>query len=201
MRRTPRRLPGRPLAAALAAAGLLGLLTAVPQTAPAPATEPVAATAAATTATVFYSTRTRDWSAYYLHYAPDGGSWSSVPGTRMQSACADWVKLTVPLGGAAGLQATFTDGSGTWDNNAGRNYDLGTGNITVKDGVVAHSDPCAGTGPEEPDPGGPNTASVYYATSTVGAAPPVSRRPSTTAPGSGTTTTAPTTRSRPGSPR
>ncbi len=166
MRRTPRRLLGRPLAAALAAAGLLGLLTAVPQTAPAPATEPVAADG--TTATVFYSTKTRDWSAYHLHYAPDGGSWTTVPGTRMQSACADWVKLTVPLGGAAGLQATFTDGSGTWDNNAGRNYDLGTGNITVKDGVVAHSDPCTGTGPEEPDPGGPNTASVYYATSTVG---------------------------------
>ncbi len=166
MRRTPRRLLGRPLAAAVAAAGLLGLLTAVPQTAPAPATEPVAADG--TTATVFYSTKTRNWSAYHLHYAPDGGSWTTVPGTRMQSACTDWVKLTVPLGGAAGLQATFTDGSGTWDNNAGRNYDLGTGNITVKDGVVAHSDPCTGTGPEEPDPDGPNTASVYYATSTVG---------------------------------
>ncbi|SCF94728.1 Alpha amylase, catalytic domain, partial [Streptomyces sp. Ncost-T6T-2b] len=76
---------------------------------------------------------------------------------------------TVPLGDAGGLKATFTDGSGTWDNNAGRNYDLGTGNITVQDGTVAHSDPCADAGPEEPEePDGPNTASVYYATSTVG---------------------------------
>ncbi|WP_073881030.1 carbohydrate binding domain-containing protein [Streptomyces sp. CB00316] len=33
---------------------------------------------------------------------------------------------------------------------------------------MAHSDPCAGTGPEEPDPAGPNSASVYYATSSVG---------------------------------
>ncbi|MEV5582096.1 carbohydrate binding domain-containing protein [Streptomyces parvus] len=170
MRRTPHRLLRRPLAAAVAAAGLLGLLTAVPQAPPAPASEPVASSAAAeTTATVFYSTKTRDWSAYYLHYSPDGGSWTTVPGTRMEAACADWVKLTVPLGDAGGLKATFTDGSGTWDNNAGRNYDLGTGNITVQDGTVAHSDPCADAGPGEPEePDGPNTASVYYATSTVG---------------------------------
>ncbi|MFB8219354.1 alpha-amylase [Streptomyces anulatus] len=170
MRRTPHRLLRRPLAAAVAAAGLLGLLTAAPQAVPDPATAPVGASAAAgTTATVFYSTKTRDWSAYYLHYSPDGGSWTTAPGTRMEAACADWVKLTVPLGDAGGLKATFTDGSGTWDNNAGRNYDLGTGNITVQDGVVAHSDPCADTGPEEPEePGGPNSASVYYATSTVG---------------------------------
>ncbi len=100
MRRTPHRLLRRPLAAAVAAAGLLGLLTAVPQARPAPAGEPVASSSAAaeTTATVFYSTKTRDWSAYYLHYSPDGGSWTTVPGTRMQAACADWVKLTVPLG-------------------------------------------------------------------------------------------------------
>ncbi|MDT0551593.1 carbohydrate binding domain-containing protein, partial [Streptomyces lonegramiae] len=126
-------------AAAVAAAGLLGLLTAVPRTAPPPVAEPATAPVAAaseTTATVFYSTKTRNWSAYYLHYAPDGGSWTTVPGTRMTAACADWVKLTVPLGGAGGLKATFTDGSGTWDNNAGRNYDLGTGSITVKDGAV-----------------------------------------------------------------
>ncbi|SCF82443.1 hypothetical protein GA0115255_107751, partial [Streptomyces sp. Ncost-T6T-2b] len=72
MRRTPHRLLRRPLAAAVAAAGLLGLLTAVPQAPPAPASEPVASSAAAeTTATVFYSTKTRDWSAYYLHYSPD----------------------------------------------------------------------------------------------------------------------------------
>lgn len=170
MRRTPHRLLRRPLAAAVAAAGLLGLLTAAPQAVPDPATAPVGASAAAgTTATVFYSTKTRDWSAYYLHYSPDGGSWTTVPGTRMETACTDWVKLTVPLGDAGGLKATFTDGSGTWDNNAGKNYDLGTGNITVQDGVVAHSDPCADTGPEEPEePEGPNSTSVYYATSTVG---------------------------------
>lgn len=168
MRRTARTLLRRPAAAAVAAAGLLGLLTAVPETAT-PSASPAAATE--NTATVFYYTKTRNWSAYDLHYAPDGGSWTTVPGVRMEAACTDWVKRTVSLGSASGLAATFNNGSGTWDNNAGKNYALGTGDITVKDGVVAHSDPCAdsGTGPS-PSPTGTetNTASVYYSTTTVG---------------------------------
>ncbi|MBQ0995309.1 carbohydrate binding domain-containing protein [Streptomyces sp. RK62] len=143
-------------------AGLLALAAVTPE----PAVTALAETAATAdnTATVFYSTKTRNWSTTYLHYAPDGGSWTTVPGTRMEAACADWVKLTVGLGSATGLQATFNDGSGTWDNNSGRNYALGTGNITVKDGVIAHSDPCAGGG----EPGDGNQATVYYSTRTLG---------------------------------
>lgn len=143
-------------------AGLLALAAVTPE----PAVTALAETAATAdnTATVFYSTKTRNWSTTYLHYAPDGRSWTTVPGTRMEAACADWVKLTVDLGSATGLQATFNDGSGTWDNNSGRNYALGTGNITVKDGVIAHSDPCAGGG----EPGDGNQATVYYSTRTLG---------------------------------
>ncbi|MGW7710756.1 carbohydrate binding domain-containing protein [Streptomyces sp. NPDC054771] len=166
MKRSPRSVPRRSLAAAVVAAGLPGLLTAVPQTA-APSTVPAAATE--NTATVFYYTKTRNWSAYELHYAPEGGAWTTVPGVRMEAACTDWVKRTVNLGSATGLAATFNDGSGTWDNNAGKNYALGTGDITVRDGVVAHSDPCAGTGPDpSPSPTDTRTASVYYSTTTVG---------------------------------
>ncbi|MFB8773808.1 carbohydrate binding domain-containing protein [Streptomyces broussonetiae] len=165
-RRTPTGLRPltRPSAAAVAAGCLLGVLSVVPGD-PSPATAPAAA-AAGETATVFYYTKTRNWAQYHLHYAPDGGAWTTVPGVRMESACADWVKATVDLGSAAGLQATFTDGSGTWDNNAGRNYDLGTGGITVKDGVVAHSDPCGDEGGTDPGSGG--TATVYFATGTLG---------------------------------
>ncbi|MET8977039.1 carbohydrate binding domain-containing protein [Streptomyces sp. NPDC004539] len=151
-----RRTPPRFLAVFTAAAGLFGLLTATP----APA-RPLAE--AANSATVFYYTKTKNWPATYLHYAPDGGSWTTVPGLRMTAACTDWVKLTVDLGSAAGLQATFNNGSGTWDNNGGRNYALGTGTITVKDGVVAHSDPCTTT---PPTPG--NQATVYYSTASLG---------------------------------
>ncbi|MFC9387077.1 carbohydrate binding domain-containing protein [Streptomyces venezuelae] len=167
MTRTPLRPPGRAVAVLAVTAGLLGLLTARPDApAPAPRTAPVAATAE-NTATVFYWTKTKNWARYNLHWAPDGGSWTTVPGVAMEAACTDWVKKTVSLGTAAGLQATFTNGSGTWDNNGGRNYALGTGSLTVKDGVIAHSDPCAGTGPEPtPTPGA--KATVYYSTAALG---------------------------------
>ncbi|MFI9111879.1 carbohydrate binding domain-containing protein [Streptomyces venezuelae] len=167
MTRPPLRPPGRAVAVLAVTAGLLGLLTARPDApAPAPRTAPVAATAE-NTASVFYWTKTKNWARYNLHWAPDGGSWTTVPGVAMEAACTDWVKKTVSLGTAAGLQATFTNGSGTWDNNGGRNYALGTGSLTVKDGVIAHSDPCAGTGPEPtPTPGA--KATVYYSTAALG---------------------------------
>ncbi len=161
MTRIPLRPPGRPVAVLAVAAGLLGLLAAPPD-GPSPRTAPVAAVADST-ATVFYWTKTKNWAAHNLHYAPDGGSWTTVPGVAMEAACTDWVKKTVPLGAATGLQATFNNGSGTWDNNGGKNYALGTGAITVKDGVVAHSDPCAGT---TPTPG--TKATVYYSTEALG---------------------------------
>lgn len=163
MRRTPLRLLGRLSAAAVAALVTAGLLTSSPEPPGPVSAVPVAASES--TATVFYYTKTRNWSAYKLHYAPDGGSWTTVPGVAMEAACTDWVKQTVSLGSATGLAATFNNGSGVWDNNAGKNYALGTGSITVKDGVVAHSDPCSDTGAE---PGEAHTASVYYSTATVG---------------------------------
>ncbi|WP_329112982.1 carbohydrate binding domain-containing protein [Streptomyces sp. NBC_01353] len=164
MRRTPFRRFGRAPAAAAAAACLLGLLSATPPADPATVSTTPAA-AAENTATVFYYTKTKNWSAHNLHYAPDGGAWTTVPGVAMEAACTDWVKKTVALGSAEGLQATFNNGTGTWDNNGGQNYDLGTGTITVKDGVVAHSDPCADD-PGEPEPG--NQATVYYSTAALG---------------------------------
>ncbi|MEV7687626.1 carbohydrate binding domain-containing protein [Streptomyces bungoensis] len=97
-----------------------------------------------TSATVYYSTD-KNWSSYYLHYAPNGGSWTTAPGIKMDSACTGWMKKTVDLGSATGLTATFNDGNGTWDNNGGGNYALKTGDITVKDGVVGSGDPCGGT--------------------------------------------------------
>ncbi|MFE7953573.1 carbohydrate binding domain-containing protein [Streptomyces sp. NPDC057426] len=165
MRRSPVPRFGRAPAAALAAACLIGLLSATSPADPSAAPSvPVAA--AENTATVFYYTKTKNWSAHNLHYAPDGGAWTAVPGVAMEAACTDWVKKTVALGSADGLQATFNNGAGTWDNNGGQNYDLGTGTITVRDGVVAHSDPCAD------DPGGPtdpgDQATVYYSTAALG---------------------------------
>ncbi|NEC65378.1 carbohydrate binding domain-containing protein [Streptomyces sp. SID9727] len=167
MKRNAHRLLRRTLASAAAAAAVFGLLTALPDTGL--DARPVAAADATTT--VFYYTKTKNWAAYNLHYAPDGGAWTTVPGVAMDAACTDWVKKTVPLSGAEGIQATFNNSSGVWDNNGGKNYDLGSGNITVKDGVVAHSDPCADSGDPDPSPtptDAAHTASVYYSTATVG---------------------------------
>lgn len=79
----------------------------------------------------------------------------------MQVACADWVRLTVPLGDAGGLTATFTNGSGTWDNN-GSDYTLASGLTTVKDRTVTASakDPCAA---EEPDTEAPSVPTAVKA--------------------------------------
>ncbi|MEU8793594.1 carbohydrate binding domain-containing protein [Streptomyces sp. NPDC048643] len=158
MRRRHRHRLLRPLVALAAVTGIFATATPNADSAPLSGTS-----AASATTTVFYYTKTKNWPATYLHYAPDGGSWTTVPGVRMETACTDWVKETVDLGSAAGLLATFNNGSGTWDNNGGNNYALGTGTVTVKDGVIAHSDPCADTGT-----GSGNQATVYYSTATSG---------------------------------
>ncbi|MFB7594726.1 carbohydrate binding domain-containing protein [Streptomyces sp. NPDC056160] len=165
-RRRSRRTAGIALASVAAlAAGLLAAGT----TPASGATGATTATTGTNTATVFYYTKSRAWSSYYLHWAPDGGSWTTVPGVRMEAACTDWVKETVDLGSAAGLQATFNNGSGTWDNNGGKNYDLGSGTVTVKDGVIAHSDPCGDdNGGGGQGGGSAQSATVFYATTGTG---------------------------------
>ncbi|MFH9674005.1 carbohydrate binding domain-containing protein [Streptomyces sp. NPDC017405] len=167
-RTTPWRLR-RPWAALAAVAVLIGLLSAAPR--PGRTVDAVPAAAeAGHTATVYYSTKSHNWPHFYLHYAPDGAAWTQVPGTAMEAGCTDWVKKTVDLGTASTWQATFTDGSGTWDNNGGKNYALGTGTLTVKDGVIAHSDPCGdggGPGPS-PSPTSASGATVFYYARSVG---------------------------------
>ncbi|MFE9854519.1 carbohydrate binding domain-containing protein [Streptomyces sp. NPDC005780] len=143
----------RPLAAA-AATSVMALLAAASAAYTASAASGTSGTSG-TSATVYYSTKNHSWTTYDLHYQPNGGAWTALPGVTMEGACADWVKATVDLGSATGLQATFNNGSGTWDNNGGRNYALGAGAVTVKDGVVGTGDPCT-TDPLA-------TATVYYA--------------------------------------
>ncbi|GIF84852.1 alpha-amylase family glycosyl hydrolase [Catellatospora bangladeshensis] len=101
---------------------------------------------AASTVTVFYRPNT-SWTTVNIHYAPTGGSWTAVPGVAMDTACTGWRKKTIDLGTATGLQVVFNNGSGTWDNNGGANYALGTGNVTVSGGVKGTGDPCATASP------------------------------------------------------
>ncbi|WP_027343774.1 carbohydrate binding domain-containing protein [Hamadaea tsunoensis] len=124
------------------------------------------------TATVFYYTKTRAWSAVDIHYAPDGEAWTTVPGVAMnETACTDWVKKTVALGSATKMQAVFNNGSGSWDNNNGANYSINAGTSLVRDGVVTGSatDPCAAVPPDTTAPTAPAnvTASADHVTITL----------------------------------
>jgi alpha-amylase len=92
-------------------------------------------------ATVFYKT---GWNPAYIHYGVNG-TWTTVPGIVMDAACAGWRKKTVGLGTATTFQVTFNNGSGSWDNNHGADYTIGSGVTAVEDGVVrgGAADPCA----------------------------------------------------------
>ncbi|MGW5159203.1 carbohydrate binding domain-containing protein [Nonomuraea wenchangensis] len=91
-------------------------------------------------ATVYYKT---GWTTANIHYSING-TWTTVPGVPMETACTGWKKKTITLGSATTFKTAFNNGSGTWDNNNGNDYTLGTGTSTVKDGVVTANaaDPC-----------------------------------------------------------
>ncbi|WP_433791340.1 carbohydrate binding domain-containing protein [Actinoplanes sp. CA-252034] len=124
-------------------------------------------TTAANSATVYYRTA---WTTTYLHYAPTGGSWTTAPGVVMnEEACTGWVRRTVSLGTATTWAATFNNGSGTWDNNASRNYSLGTGTITVNGGVVTAgaTSPCVTAPADTTSPAAPTGLTATAAGTTV----------------------------------
>ncbi len=100
-------------------------------------------TSGGNTATVYHKIPT-GWTTTNIHYAPTGGSWTAVPGVLMDAACTGWKMQTVSLGAATGLQAVFNNGSGTWDNNGGNNYQLTSGISAINAGVVTKTNPCTG---------------------------------------------------------
>ncbi|MWC27157.1 carbohydrate binding domain-containing protein [Paenibacillus sp. MMS18-CY102] len=116
-----------------------------------------ATTSAGNTASVYYYKKTKGWSSVNIHYMPTGGTWTTVPGVAMNEvACTDWTLRTVNLGSATGMKAAFNNGS-TWDNNGGSDYTLGSGIVTVKDGVVVNGavSPCTPVAPDTTAPSVP----------------------------------------------
>ncbi|GIO40641.1 carbohydrate binding domain-containing protein [Paenibacillus apis] len=82
----------------------------------------------ANTVTVYYK---HGFSTPYLHYRPEGGTWTAVPGVAMEvSELMGYSKLTVNIGEATRLEACFNNGNGQWDSNNGRNYFFNTGTWT-----------------------------------------------------------------------
>jgi chitodextrinase len=100
-------------------------------------------------ATVYYYRR--GWPTVNIHYSPPGGTWTAVPGVAMDKACPSYKVKVLNLGAATGLQAVFNNGAGTWDNNNGRNYQLGTGISVLKGGqVTTGTNPCDTEPPTAP---------------------------------------------------
>ena len=131
----------------------------------------IVAAAPSATTTVYYPTRD-SWAQTRIHYGVDGQAWTAVPGVEMDDACAGWNVADIVLGTAAGVQITFTDGAGAWDNNGGGNYRAGAGTVVWSDGVLAPgTDPCGTVPTEEPteEPTDPATqpaadARIFYRT-------------------------------------
>ncbi len=99
-------------------------------------------TLAGNVATVYYHLPS-GWTMANIHYAPTGGTWTTVPGVAMQSACSGWVRHTANLGSTSGMQAVFNNGAGNWDNHGGGNYALGAGISNVDGGAVSTgTNPC-----------------------------------------------------------
>lgn len=119
-----------------------------------------ASTAAGNVATVYYKLPS-GWTSANLHYSPNGGSWTAVPGLSMDPACTGWRSKVVNLGSATGLQAAFNNGGGSWDSRNGANYALGTGIQVVQNGNGgAGTDPCAADTTPPSVPGGLKAGAV-----------------------------------------
>lgn len=106
---------------------------------------------AANQVTVYYK---KGYANPYIHYRPAGGTWTAPPGVVMQeSEISGYNKFTVDVGNANGLEAVFNNGSGTWDNNGGRNYQFPLGVSTFAAGTITSG---------VPDPVSENTVTIYY---------------------------------------
>ncbi|WP_328803644.1 carbohydrate binding domain-containing protein [Paenibacillus puerhi] len=84
--------------------------------------------------TVYYK---QGYNPAYIHYRPEGGTWTVAPGTRMENDPANpgYSKITLDIGTATRLEACFTNGSGQWDSNGQRNYFFPVGDSTYVPGA------------------------------------------------------------------
>lgn len=87
--------------------------------------------------TLYY--KKTSWSNVYCHYKKADGTWTSVPGTKMQATTEksgyQW-KIVIDLGDATSTTVCFNNGGGSWDNNNRQNYTISEGTQGVSDGTV-----------------------------------------------------------------
>ena len=76
------------------------------------------------------------------------GTWTTSPGIPIPaSELPGYNKITIDVGTVTGLEAVFNNGSGTWDNNGGRNYVFPLGVSTYSNGIITPGAPQGSTVP------------------------------------------------------
>ena len=89
--------------------------------------------------TIFY----KGYSTPYIHYQVGSGSWTAVPGVKMEesSEMSGYThKYTIDLGTESYANVCFNNGSGSWDSNGGNNYRFESGTYTYENGVITPVD-------------------------------------------------------------
>lgn len=92
----------------------------------------------ANTLTVYYQT---GWTNAHIHYQVGSGSWTAVPGKKMDSASNGYKTYTIDMGDASKVTACFNDGGNNWDSKNGSNYSFSAGTYTVKNGKITSGTP------------------------------------------------------------
>jgi len=89
---------------------------------------------AANTATIYYK---QGYGTPYIHYRPEGGTWTSAPGVAMSdSEYGGYSVYTIELGSSTRAEVCFNDGNGSWDSNGGSNYFFNQGVSTFDSGTI-----------------------------------------------------------------
>ncbi|EFA22171.1 alpha amylase, catalytic domain protein, partial [Bifidobacterium gallicum DSM 20093 = LMG 11596] len=96
--------------------------------------------------TIYYPASKFGANSTYLHYRVNkngaAGTWTTVPGVKMEAACDGWVKYTVDNPNQDEVEFVINNGAGAWDNNGKKNY-TGTGaNLVIENGKVGTIAPC-----------------------------------------------------------
>ena len=93
----------------------------------------------ANTVTIYYK---RGFATPYIHYKKANGTWTQIPGVRMEdSSFAGYSVATIDLGSQARLEACFNDGKGNWDSRNGANYFFEPGVWTFNAGQILKGAP------------------------------------------------------------
>ncbi len=109
----------------------------------------------ALTATIYYRSSDSQW----IHYQPDGGTWTELPGFQMvESPIKGYQYVQVWTGTAKGIAgAAFHNADNVWDSNNNKNFVIPNGVYTLENGVLKMGAPSNAV--SEP------AVTIYYAAS------------------------------------